>query len=89
MQEKKEAKKEKFCSFRFQFLLVSFLRLYLDGNNEDVSSSAIDDAAGLDGGTVSQAQMTQSWYQSLGFDMNAWEWKDGKLTLKNVGYKRK
>lgn len=36
----------------------------LDGNNEDISSSAIDDAAGLDGGTVSQAQMTQSWYQS-------------------------
>ncbi|MBC5604337.1 hypothetical protein [Bacteroides difficilis] len=61
----------------------------LDGNNEDISSSAIDDAAGLDGGTVSQAQMTQSWYQSLGFDMNVWEWKDGKLTLKNVGYKRK
>ena len=33
--------------------------------------------------------MTQSWYQSIGFDMNVWEWKDGKLTLKNVGYKRK
>lgn len=61
----------------------------LDGNNEDISSSATDDAAGLDGGKVSQAQMTQSWYQSLGFDMNAWEWKDSKLTLKNVGYKRK
>lgn len=61
----------------------------LDENNEDISSSATDDAAGLDGGKVSQAQMTQSWYQSLGFDMNVWEWKDGKLTLKNVGYKRK
>lgn len=61
----------------------------LDENNEDISSSATDDAAGLDGGKVSQAQMTQSWYQSLGFDMNVWEWKDGKLILKNVGYKRK
>ena len=61
----------------------------LDGDDKDISSSATDDAAGLDGGKVSQAQMTQSWYESLSFDMTVWEWKDSKLTLKNVGYKRK
>lgn len=61
----------------------------LDGNNEDISSSATDDAAGLDGGKVTPSQINQSWYESLGFDMTVWEWKDGKLSLKNVGYKRK
>lgn len=61
----------------------------IDGNNEDVSSSATDDEAGLDGGKVTSSQINQSWYESLGFDMTVWEWKDGKLSLKNVGYKRK
>lgn len=28
-QEKKEAKKEKICSFRFRIVLVSFSRLYI------------------------------------------------------------
>lgn len=31
-QEKKEAKKEKICSFRFRIVLVSFSRLYGDDN---------------------------------------------------------
>jgi len=61
----------------------------LDGNNEDITSSATDNATGLDGGKVNQNQITQSWYESLGFDMTVWEWKDSKLSLKNVGYKRK
>lgn len=61
----------------------------LDGNNEDITSSATDNATGLDGGKVDQSQINQSWYEALGFDMTVWEWKDGKLSLKNVGYKRK
>ena len=61
----------------------------LNGSNEDISSSATDDAEGLDGGKVNRDQINQAWYESIGFDMNVWEWKDGKLTLKNVGYKRK
>lgn len=61
----------------------------LNGSNEDISSSATDDTAGLDGGKVNRDQINQAWYESIGFDMNVWEWKDGKLTLKNVGYKRK
>ena len=37
-QEKKEAKKEKICSFRFRIVLVSFSRLYI---KEKVYISAI------------------------------------------------
>lgn len=62
----------------------------LDGNNADISSSAVDDAAGLDGGKIEAAALTENWYFStVGFDSNIWTWKDGKLTLKNVGYKAK
>lgn len=62
----------------------------LDGNNVDISSSAVDDAAGLDGGKIEAAALTESWYfTTAGFDSNVWIWKDGKLTLKNVGYKAK
>lgn len=62
----------------------------LDGNNVDISSSAVDDAAGLDGGKIETAALTENWYfTTAGFDSNVWIWKDGKLTLKNVGYKAK
>lgn len=60
----------------------------LDGNDTDISSSAVDDAAGLDGGKIEIAALTENWYfTTAGFDTNVWIWKDGKLTLKNVGYK--
>ena len=61
----------------------------LDGTGADMSATAVDNPAGLDGGKVETTALTESWYTALGFDASIWTWKDGKLTLKNVGYKAK
>ncbi len=55
---------------------------------QDVDTEAVDDVAGLDGATVAREAMTQAWYEAIGYDMKIWEMKDGKLTLRNVGYKK-
>lgn len=55
---------------------------------QDVDTEAVDDVAGLDGATVAREAMTQAWYEALGYDMTIWEMKDGKLTLRNVSYKK-
>lgn len=55
---------------------------------QDVDTEAVDNVAGLDGATVAREAMTQAWYEALGYDMTIWEMKDGKLTLRNVGYKK-
>lgn len=63
--------------------------ILLNGAGDDITDTAIDDIAGLDGGNVASVQLTQVWFESLGFDfVKVWEMKDGKPVLKNVGYKK-
>ncbi len=60
--------------------------LYYEGG---VASGYTPDnnAAGLDGAPKTSAELTQAFYQSLGFDFtNVWNWSSGKPVLKNVGY---
>ncbi|MDH6309549.1 hypothetical protein M2451_001915 [Dysgonomonas sp. PFB1-18] len=46
-----------------------------------------NDAAGLDGAPKTSAELTQAFYQSLGFDFTTiWKWDAGKPVLRNVGY---
>jgi len=45
-------------------------------------------SSGLDGETKTASDLSQSFYQSLGFDFtNIWKWEGGKPVLRNVGYK--
>lgn len=60
--------------------------LYYEGG---VASGYTPDnnAAGLDGAAKASAELTQAFYQSLGFDFtNIWRWDGGKPVLRNVGY---
>ena len=46
------------------------------------------DAKGLDGEAKDSSELTQGFYQSLGFDFTTiWKWETGKPVLRNVGYK--
>ena len=61
--------------------------LYYEGG---VASAYVptDDAAGLDGGIKTSAELTQSFYESLGYDFGTiWSWEGDKPVLRNVGYK--
>jgi hypothetical protein len=52
------------------------------------SYTPVNDANGLDGGTKVDSDLTQAFYQSLGYDFtNVWSWSSNKPVLKNVGYK--
>lgn len=62
----------------------------LNGSGDDITSTAVDNAIGLDGGTIATVAMTQVWYESLGYDFtDVWTLTEGKLALRNVGYKQK
>ncbi len=51
------------------------------------TSSIVDDANGLDGQTKTQAQLTQSFLQGIGFDFSIWKIDtDGYPALRNAGY---
>ncbi|MDR0331866.1 MAG: hypothetical protein LBI15_00195 [Dysgonamonadaceae bacterium] len=42
---------------------------------------------GLDGGQKTASELTQSFYESLGFDfVNIWKWENNQPVLQNVGY---
>ncbi len=44
-------------------------------------------ATGLDGEVKTASALTQSFYESLGFDFtNIWKWENNKPVLRNVGY---
>lgn len=59
------------------------------GAGDDISNTAVDNAAGLDGGTIAEADLTQAFYEGLGYDFtNIWIMKDGKPSLRNVDYKQ-
>lgn len=48
----------------------------------------VDNANGVDGAEKTAADLTQAFYQSLGYDFTTiWNWTGGKPVLKNVGYK--
>ena len=43
---------------------------------------------GWDGETKTTAELTQAFYQALGYDFtNIWKWENDKPYLRNVGYK--
>jgi len=51
------------------------------------TSTITDDANGLDGQSKTQAQLTQTFLQGIGFDFSIWKIDtDGYLSLRNVGY---
>lgn len=57
-------------------------------NGTSSSYVPVDNTSGLDGATKAQADLTQAFYTSLGFDFaNIWNWDGNKPVLKNVGYK--
>ncbi|MDI3320939.1 beta strand repeat-containing protein [Pinibacter soli] len=50
-------------------------------------ATPVDNAGGLDGGTKLTTDLTQSFYQGLGFDFtNIWQMSGGNPALKNAGY---
>lgn len=51
------------------------------------TSAITDDQNGLDGQVKTQAQLTQSFFQGIGYDFAIWKMDtDGYLSLRNVGY---
>lgn len=55
---------------------------------QDPAYTSVDDANGLDGGIKQTSDLTQSFFESLGFDFTTvWKWVGGEPQLRNVGYK--
>ncbi|MCC8188590.1 MAG: hypothetical protein LIP08_14120 [Bacteroides sp.] len=62
----------------------------LNSEGDDITGNATDDPSGLDGGMVTAAEMTQSWYESLGYDFGqVWKMENNQPVLRNVGYESK
>lgn len=50
--------------------------------------SPTNSPSGLDGGSKTSAELTQSFYESLGYNFTTvWSWDGSKPVLRNVGYK--